>query len=144
MRRISERGLTLIKSFEGFSPWPYRCPAGILTIGYGHVVGAGEEFPEAITLEQGAALLAKDVGVAEKAVARLIGVRLTENQFAALVSFTFNLGGGALQRSTLRRKVNSWQHGDIKEEFMKWVWAGGRKLPGLIRRRVAEARLYMS
>ena len=77
--------------------------------------------------------------MAERAVLRLIRVRLADDQFDALVSFTFNLGAGALQRSTLRRKVNREEHGEVPPEFMRWVWAGGRKLKGLIRRRAAEA-----
>lgn len=82
------------------------------------------------------------MGTAERAVLRLISVPLTDGQFDALVSFTFNLGAGALQRSTLRRKVNREEHEDVPAEFLRWVWAGGRKLNGLIRRRRAEATLY--
>ena len=67
---------------------------------------------------------------------------LTDGQFDALVSFTYNLGGGALQRSTLRGKINREEHAEIPEQFMRWVWAGGRKLKGLVRRRAAEAGLY--
>jgi lysozyme len=67
---------------------------------------------------------------------------LTNGQFDALVSFTYNLGGGALQRSTLRRKINREEHGEVPEQFMRWVWAGGRKLKGLVRRRAAESELY--
>jgi lysozyme len=89
-------------------------------------------------------LLIKDVLSAEKSVLRLIQAPLTDGQFDALVSFTFNLGGGALQRSTLRRKVNRQEHEDVPAEFMKWVWAGGKKLRGLVRRREAETRLYLS
>ena len=80
--------------------------------------------------------------VAERAVCRLIHVPLTDNQFDALVSFTYNLGADALQRSTLRCKVNRAQHQDVPIEFMRWIWAGGKKLPGLIKRRLAEASLY--
>lgn len=87
-------------------------------------------------------LLAQDVIVAELAVLRLIRVPLTSGQFDALVSFTFNLGAGALQRSTLRRKVNREEHADVPAELMKWVWAGGRKLNGLVKRRKAEAEMY--
>jgi lysozyme len=87
-------------------------------------------------------LLRKDVAVAERAVLRLINVPLTQGQFDALVSFTFNLGSGALQRSTLRRKVNREEHDDVPAEFMKWVWAGGRKLKGLVKRRKAEVAFY--
>ena len=75
---------------------------------------------------------------------RLINVPLTDGQFDALASFTYNLGGGALQRSTLRRKINREEHADVPEQFMRWVWAGGRKLKGLVRRREAESDLYIS
>lgn len=68
----------------------------------------------------------------------------TDGQFDALTSFTFNLGGGALQRSTLRRKVNREEHSAVPTEFRKWIWAGGRKLKGLVRRREAEAKRYRS
>jgi lysozyme len=80
--------------------------------------------------------------IAEQAVCRLVKVPLTDGQFDALVSFTFNLGSGALQRSTLRRKVNREEHEEVPREFLRWVWAGGRKLKGLVRRRAAEADLY--
>ena len=78
----------------------------------------------------------------EGAVLRLINVPLTDGQFDAVVSFTYNLGGGALQRSTLRRKINREEHAEVSEQFMHWVWAGGRKLKGLVRRRAAESNLY--
>ena len=84
----------------------------------------------------------QDAQIAERAVLRLINVLLTDGQFDALVSFTYNPGGGALQRSTLRRKINREEHTEVPEQFMRWVWAGGRKLKGLVRRRVAEAGLY--
>jgi lysozyme len=89
-------------------------------------------------------LLRSDVGKAERAVLRLIAVPLTQGQFDALVSFTFNLGSGALQRSTLRRKVNREEHDDVPAELMKWVWAGGRKLKGLANRRRLESKYYRS
>ncbi len=73
---------------------------------------------------------------------RLIKVPLTDGQFDALVSFTFNLGSGAFQRSTLRRKVNREEHDEAPEQFMRWVWAGGRRLRGLVKRREAEIGLY--
>ena len=75
---------------------------------------------------------------------RLISVPLTVGQFDALVSFTFNLGAGALQRSTLRRKVNLGEHESVPAELMKWVWAAGKRLPGLVRRRQAEGAAYVS
>ncbi|MCH2547476.1 MAG: lysozyme [Alphaproteobacteria bacterium] len=144
MRHITQDGLNLIKQFEGFEPEIYLDAAGLPTIGYGHLIRKGEHkmFENGISEAAGEALLIKDVLLAEQAVCRLINVPLTDGQFDALVSFTFNLGGGALQRSTLRRKVNREEHNAVPREFRRWVWAGGRKLRGLIRRRRAEAELY--
>ncbi|MFN9790543.1 MAG: lysozyme [Holosporales bacterium] len=144
MRKISKTGLDLIKQFEGFSPTVYICPAGYPTIGYGHVVKMQERerFASGITAEQAETLLRQDVQTAEYAVLRLIAVPLTDGQFDALVSFTFNLGAGALQRSTLRRKVNRGDHAAVPAEFRKWVWAGGRRLEGLVMRRRAEIVRY--
>jgi GH24 family phage-related lysozyme (muramidase) len=141
---MSKTGLDLIKRFEGFSPTVYICPAGYPTIGYGHVVKPQEreQFASGITTEQAETLLRQDVQTAERAVLRLITVPLTDGQFDALVSFTFNLGAGALQRSTLRRNINRGDHAAVPAEFRKWVWAGGRKLEGLVRRREVEATLY--
>lgn len=144
MRHITEGGLNLIKRFEGFISTIYICPAGYPTIGYGHVVLAHEreQFAAGITQAEATELLRKDVRIAERAVLRLISVPLTDGQFDALVSFTFNLGAGALQRSTLRRKVNRSEHQAVPAELMKWVWAAGKKLPGLVRRRQAEGACY--
>lgn len=144
MRHISKDGLDLICRFEGFSPVIYICPAGYPTIGYGHLITEAnkERFLDGVDEDEALELLRSDVGKAERAVLRLIAVPLTQGQFDALVSFTFNLGSGALQRSTLRRKVNLEEHDDVPTELMKWVWAGGRKLKGLVKRRVAEAMLY--
>ncbi|MFN7226455.1 MAG: lysozyme [Holosporales bacterium] len=113
-------------------------------MGYGHVVKLQEQgkFSNGITAEQAEALLRQDVQTAEYAVLRLITVPLTDGQFDALVSFTFNLGAGALQRSTLRRKVNRGDHAAVPAEFRKWVWAGGRRLEGLVRRRGDEVAFY--
>ena len=146
MRHITQAGLDLIKQFEGFSPTVYICPAGYPTIGYGHVVKPQERerFAGGITKEQAEALLGQDVETSERAVLRLITVPLTDRQFDALVSFTFNLGAGALQRSTLRRKVNRGDHATVPAEFRKWVWARGRKLEGLVRRRDAEIIIWLS
>ena len=144
MRHITKEGLEIIKRFEGFEPEVYLDAAGYPTIGYGHLIRKeeGNMYANGITEAAAEALLAKDVWSAERAVLRLIKVPLTDGQFDALVSFTFNLGGGALQRSTLRRKVNREEHGAVPREFRRWVWAGGRKLRGLIRRRNAEAMIY--
>lgn len=142
MRHITQNGLDLIKRFEGFSRTVYFCPAGYPTIGYGHVVKNDEDFSAGIDEEKAEELLRQDAQIAERAVLRLINVPLTDGQFDALVSFTYNLGGGALQRSTLRRKINREEHAEVPEQFMRWVWAGGRKLKGLVRRRAAEAISY--
>lgn len=146
MRHVTEAGLDLIKRFEGFSPTIYICPAGYPTIGYGHVVLTHErdQFATGITPAQANELLREDAAIAERAVLRLISVPLTDGQFGALVSFTFNLGAGALQRSTLRLKVNRGEHESVPAELMKWVWAAGKKLPGLVRRRTEEALAYSS
>ena len=101
-----------------------------------------DRFADGIDEAAAEELLRRDVGTAERAVLRLIRVPLADGQFDALVSFAFNLGGGALQRSTLRRKVNREEHDAVPAEFRRWVWAGGRKLKGLVRRREAEAGLY--
>jgi lysozyme len=146
MRHITQTGLELIKSFESFSSRIYICPAGYQTIGYGHVVKESEreKFLAGIAIQEGEMLLRQDTQIAEQAVCRLITVPLTDGQFDALISFTFNLGSGALQRSTLRRKVNREEHDDVTAEFAKWVWGGGIKLNGLIYRRNIESKVYNS
>jgi len=146
MRHVTEQGLNLIKRFEGFSPAIYICPAGYPTIGYGHVVLPGErqQFECGITTDEAKNILRQDVGIAEAAVLRLISVPLTEGQFDALVSFTFNLGAGALQRSALRRKVNRGEENSVPAEFLKWIFAAGKKLPGLAQRRRDEIISYAS
>ena len=135
MRHLTEDGLALIKRFEGFQPGIYVCPGSWPTIGYGHVVREHERerFADGIDEATAEELLRRDVEVAERAVLRLIRVPLQDGRFDALCSFAFNLGAGALQRSTLRRKVNREEHEAVPDEFQRWVWAGGRKLKGLVR-----------
>jgi GH24 family phage-related lysozyme (muramidase) len=146
MRHVTDAGLTLIKRFESFSATVYVCPAGYPTIGYGHVVldGERERFANGVDENEAEDLLRRDAGIAERAVLRLIAVPLTDGQFDALASFVFNVGAGGLQRSTLRRKVNREEHALVPAEFMKWIWAGDRKLKGLVRRREAEASAYLA
>ena len=146
MRHLTDEGLDLIKRFEGLPPEVYFCPGGWPTIGYGHVVREDERerFADGIDEATAEALLRRDVEIAERAVLRLIRVPLEDGRFDALCSFAYNLGAGALQRSTLRRKVNREEHDAVPAEFGRWVWAGGRRLKGLVRRREAEAGLYMS
>lgn len=142
MMQLSRVGFSFIKSFEGFQSHVYLCPAGYKTIGYGHVLCKDEEFSTGISLFEAERLFWGDIRVAETAVQRLIAVSLRQGQFDALVSFAFNLGAGALQRSTLRRKINREEHDDVPQELIKWVWAGGKRLSGLIRRRQAEGVMY--
>lgn len=152
---VSPEGILLIKRFEGFSATPYLCPAGYWTIGYGHLLknipspAGGEGLgwgnnTVTITEPQAEALLFQDIRRTESTVSRLIPVALTQGQFDALVSFTYNLGAGALQRSTLRQKVHRAEHENAVLEFPKWVYAGGRKLPGLVKRRAQEAIFYQN
>ncbi len=101
-----------------------------------------DRFADSIDEATAEELLRRDVESAERAVLRLIRVPLADGRFDALGSFVFNLGAGSLQRSTLRRKVNREEHDAVSAEFGRWVWAGGRKLKGLVRRREAEAELY--
>ncbi|NBX02694.1 MAG: lysozyme [Alphaproteobacteria bacterium] len=142
MMLISERGLTLIKEFEGFSARAYICPAGKGTIGYGHVLADGEIYPNGVSSQKAGALLLQDVGEAERAVCRLAGCDLSQGQFDALVSFVFNLGAGALARSTLLRKLNAGDYAGAAKEFLRWDKAGGKKLAGLSRRRMAEMMMF--
>jgi lysozyme len=144
MRHITDNGLRFIKGFEGFSSTIYLDAAGLQTIGYGHLILPHEKssFKNGLSELDAESLLKQDLAVAEKAVARLIKVPLNNCQFDALISFTFNVGAAALQRSTLRRKVNRQEHEQVPAEFLCWVYADGRKIPGLIRRRAAEAELY--
>ena len=141
-RRLCAAALNIIKHFEGFSARVYLCPAGYSTIGFGHIVRPGEGLIE-IDLELGEALLRADLATARYAVGRLIGVPLDDGQFGALVSFTFNLGSGRLQSSTLRRKLNRGDVFGAADEFPKWRRANGRVLAGLVRRRAAERALFL-
>ena len=142
MRRMTDEGLDLIKLYEGYSSSPYLCPANHWTIGYGAIWGMDdkrvtEDHPD-INEDQADYLLRRDVKKSEMAVLRHIRVPLEDGQFNALCSFVFNLGSGALQSSTLRRKINRGDYIGAANEFPRWVFAGGRKLKGLVRRREHE------
>lgn len=141
-RTTGEAGLSLIRAFEGFSPVPYVCPAGFPTVGYGHLVREGERFDMPLSPKDGEALLRADLPHYEDAVCRLIEIPLEALCFDALVSFTFNLGEGALAASTLRRLINAGRLADAGTQFDRWIFAGARKLPGLVRRRAAERALW--
>lgn len=141
--KASERGYALIRRFEGFSAGCYFCPAGKPTIGYGHVIRSGEKFsPAGITEDEAQALLAQDVKGTEQALSRLVTVPLTQNQCDALVCFTYNVGVTALAKSTLLRLLNAGNPDAAAQEFSRWVYGGGKKLPGLGARRAAEEALF--
>ena len=118
---INERGIEIVKSFEGISLKSYLCPANVWTVGYGATVGSDgrsiDPDMEAISEDEAEALLIRDLESSEGWVRRLIKAALTENQFSALTSFTFNVGAGALQRSTLRMKHNREEYQGAADEF---------------------------
>lgn len=173
MRKCPESGITLIKSFEGIRDGdpttvnldPYLCPAGVATIGWGHVVlhdgqplrgldglqFARDAYPYGITPFEAETLLAHDVDKKAAEVESLLEVEVNDNQFAALVSFAFNVGTDidadsipeGLGDSTLLRKVNAGDFAGAADEFPKWNKARGKILPGLILRRKAEQALFL-
>lgn len=144
VRQVSDETVDLIRHFEGFVPNRYLDAAGLPTIGIGHLIKAGETFSEPMSEDEAGDLLRRDLRTAKYWVTKLISVPVSDGQYGALVSFTFNLGSGNLQRSTLRMKVNREDHLGAVEEFPKWRRAGGRILKGLVRRRAAEVQLYLS
>lgn len=140
-RRISPEGLALIKQWEGCKLRAYKDAVGVWTIGYG---STGAHVRPGMTITQAEAdnLLIADLARFERAVEKLVKVPLSDGQFAALVSFAFNVGEGALAKATLLKKLNAGNYGAVPAELMKWVNAGGKKLQGLVNRRAAEAGLW--
>lgn len=141
---ISNKGISLIESFEGLRLAKYLDVVGKPTIGYGHLILPSESFPAPITEAQAEALLLKDLGISESGVSKSVKVPLNQNQFDALVSFTFNLGVGNLQSSTLLKKLNAGDYAGAADEFLRWNKAGGKEVAGLTRRRAAERSLFLS
>lgn len=140
--RTSVKGRDLISMAEGVHLHTYVCPAGKYTIGVGHLVKPGESFPDGITMGQAQEMLSQDLATAEKAINGQVKVQLNQAQFDALASFVFNLGEGALTRSTLLKRINMGDFNGAVDQFSRWVLADGRELPGLVRRRKAEAALF--
>lgn len=140
---LSSRGLSLIKEFEGLSLTAYKCPAGIWTIGYG---STGDRVYPGMQIDKSYAerMLLEDLLRFEKGVESLVRVPLSQGAYDALVSFSFNLGVGALSRSTLLKKLNSGDYSGAADEFLRWNKAGGRVLKGLVRRRKAERNLFLT
>ena len=137
---ISQEGLSLIKKFEGCELESYKCAAGVWTIGYGSTNGVEEGME--ISQERADMLLLEDVEVFEEAVNKLVEVSLEQNQFDALVSWTFNLGSTNLQNSTLLKVLNNKDYEGVPAQIKRWNKAGGEVLQGLVRRREAEALLF--
>lgn len=144
MRQINEAGLDLVKQYEGFRATAYVCPAGKLTIGYGHVILDHEDYLRTarLNVDEALAILKTDMADAESAVEKYIKVELNDNQFAALCSFTFNLGAGNLKESTLRRLLNRGDYNSVPAQLNRWVYTGKTKLNGLVRRRRDEGKLF--
>lgn len=138
--KISQEGLSLIKKFEGCELEAYKCAAGVLTIGYGSTKDVKEG--DTLTQEEADKLLLKDVEVFETAVNDAVEVSMSQSQFDALVSWTFNLGSGSLNSSTMLKKLNNQEYDEVPSQIKRWNKAGGKVLQGLIRRREAEALLY--
>lgn len=145
--KTSDKGLALIKQFEGFSARPYLCPAGVPTIGYGATY-----YPDGrrvtmqdrpVTEADASAMLRSMLASYEAGIARYVQVPLTQGQYDALVSFAYNLGLSALKSSTLLRLVNARDWQGAAAQFGRWNRAGGKVLPGLTRRREAERVMFL-
>jgi lysozyme len=155
---ISKRALEMIKHHEGVRLKPYQCPAKLWTIGVGHVIDGNHcklkieerinlvcpsDWNRKFTIEEIDAILANDLKRFESGVQKYCGVNLTQSRLDALVSFSFNLGLGTLQRSTLRQKHNRGDYEGAANEFLKYTKAGGKVLKGLVNRRNDERALYL-
>lgn len=143
--KISNNGLNLIKQFEGLRLNAYDDGVGVWTIGYGTIKypnGVRVKRGDKITQAQADQYIANDVATFERAVNMLVNVPLNQNQFDALVSFTYNLGATNLAASTLLKKLNSKDYKGAAAEFPKWNKAGGKVMTGLVRRRKAEMELF--
>ena len=138
--KISQEGIDLIKHFEGCELESYRCSANVLTIGYGTTKNVVEGMK--ISQHQAEELLMKDLEEFEEYVEDLIDVPLEQNQFDALVAWTYNLGPTNLKTSTLRMVLNKGAYDDVAEQIKRWNKANGKVLKGLVRRRNAEAELF--
>jgi len=136
----SQNGIDLIKHFEGCELKAYKCPAGVWTIGYGHIKGVQEG--DVITEQQADEMLVEELYEYENYVNTLVDVPLNQNQYDALVSWVYNLGGGNLKASTLLKVLNSGDYSGVPAQIMRWNKAGGKVLEGLTRRRQAEADLF--
>ncbi|KPF66129.1 hypothetical protein IP84_17095 [beta proteobacterium AAP99] len=140
--KINAAGIALIKHFEGFRDTAYKCPADVWTIGYGFTKGVkpGDRMTEA----EATTRLELEVGEFAQSVWDACTVKPTDNQLAAMTALAFNIGKTAFQRSSVLRRHNERRFDAAAEAFAMWNKAGGKVLPGLVRRRAAEAQLYGS
>ena len=144
---LTRDAIELVKNFEGFQSEPYRDVAGVWTIGYGSTRVDGlpvDEHTTAVSEQQAEELMLDELEKTAARVKRLTTVPLLACELGALTSFAYNLGTGAYKSSTLRRRVNEHDLEAIPTEFLKWTIAGGRRQPGLVRRRQAEVALFFS
>lgn len=139
-RTINAAGTALVRAYEGLRLDAYQDTSGVWTIGYGHTRGV--KSGDCISTAQAEQFLDVDLAEAERAVAELVRVPLTDNQFSTLVSFVFNTGEGAFAKSTLLRKLNEGGYGLVPACLKSWIFDDGRVLPGLVRRRAAEVALW--
>ena len=146
-QQLSDAGLNFIKRFEGLSLEPYQCSAGVWTIGYGHtghlLDGTPVEDASSITEEEAEALLEQDTQTAVSAV-NALSLDLNQEQFDAVVSFVYNIGAGAFADSRLYKAILDNDTSNIEPQFMRWVNAGGKRVRGLVNRRAAEAKLFLT
>lgn len=147
-KRVNQEGLNLIKEFEGFRSQAYLCPANVWTIGYGNTFyqdGRKVKLGDRISEAEAERLLKITVESFADQVAKLITVPITNNQFAAIVSLTYNIGISAFARSTLLSMLNNRKNKqEVAIQFLRWDKAGGKTLAGLTRRREREMRLFLS
>jgi len=137
---ISKEGIALIKKFEGCELEAYKCAAGVWTIGYGHTKDVKEG--KVITKEEAESMLVHELQEYCNDVDIAVKVDLKQNEFDALVSWTYNLGPTNLNSSTMLRVLNEGKHDDVPTQIKRWNKAGGEVLKGLIRRRNAEALMF--
>lgn len=147
--KISKGCINLVKSFEGYHRklpngdcTTYYCPAGVLTIGFGTTTGIKEG--DVWTPGQAVDALKRDLEAFAEQVAALVKVEVNQNQFDSLVSFAYNVGASALGKSTLLKKINKGDFEGAAAQFKNWTRGGGKVLPGLVRRRAAEAELFVT
>lgn len=139
-RHINQAGIDLTKEFEGLRLKAYLCPSKIWTIGRGHTRTAKPDM--VITEEEADNLLASDLAMFENAISRLVTVPINDNEFSALVCFTFNVGVSNFEKSTLLKLLNRGWYEQVPAQLMRWNKANGEVLGGLSRRRAAEAKLW--